>query len=346
MQEYIFMLVLIAGAFLLGATPLFRGSRKRKRYLAQGMGMMAKPRGALLIGTALGLFILGGVGLAILLALEAGAWEEAGDMMLLCMALAIGTALVLWLLMYLLHASHVLYDDERILVGRAFHPYEQIPWTSLVRMEVIDQDFFNLYDREGKLRVSASAQYVNYEDFRRIAQRHCRPERELSSGKETAYQQKYAVRSGQGILRYRTGEYFVLLAASLLMPAMVALVAYKSGEDLSVLAGGGLAAMIPVAFPVASLLLLAYVKLQQIDYDTQGMEIRRFPHRTVRLQWREVRRVEVDTYSRGTDGSLTISLYTDQKCYTIRQRQFRKGFPEFEEFLRKIIVHYGISGKR
>ncbi len=84
-------------------------------------------------------------------------------------------------------------------------------WYEIVRMHSINQDFFYLYDRDGRRIISVDAGMTGYHEFYDTAAKQCRPERDAMPGMETPYQEKYGVTVDGSVLRCRTGVYAVML---------------------------------------------------------------------------------------------------------------------------------------
>lgn len=332
MTELVFMLFLIILAAVLSATPLFGGSRKQKEYMKNGMMLVSIPRGKQMLLPALGIMTAAFVSFFLFLAATAneGAWEEAGDMILLCIGAVILLLAVCFLGGYCLQRRHILYDEEKLLVGKPFRPYEEIRWYELTRMKIKNQDFFDLYDRNEKRRISVDANMEGYYDFYQTALWHIRPEYRVPSGDGTAYQKKFAVRDGCGMLRYRTGEYYAFLVISLLLTGMFFVLIFSSGESISdtlnmIREEKIFGVLVIPLFLLGSVFSLTYVNLQKINYDREKIVFDRFPRRKVTLLWQDVRKIEC---AADRAASRKIILYTQDKHYTIRESQFRRGFPE------------------
>ncbi|MCM1102509.1 MAG: hypothetical protein NC409_00210 [Clostridium sp.] len=332
MQERIIKLVLLAILIiillLLSATPVFRGSKEQRRYRKQGMRILAVPRMRILILPALGIFVMGFLAIFAYLAIADGAWEEAGSMILL--ALGIGLVILIggFFAGYCMQKRHILYDEEQLLVGSPFHPYQRWEWRALSRMEIKNQDVFSLYDRDGVRRVSATADLTGYHDFYETAMRHLRPENEVKSGDAGAYQRAYSANAGEGMLRYRTGEYAAMLVISLLAAIMVVVMGALSGEDMGawiVSKQGWETKLLVVGLVTVSVVCLIYTSLQKITYDRMQITFARFPKGSVTVGWTEVQRVNLFV----SEGSRIIMLYTPKKNYEIKEKQFRRGFSEF-----------------
>ena len=64
-----------------------------------------------------------------------------------------------------MQARHVLYNEEILLIGKPFRPYQTIHWYEISEMRIKNQDFFDLYDRNGRRCVSANANLEGYRQF-------------------------------------------------------------------------------------------------------------------------------------------------------------------------------------
>ena len=117
-------------------------SMKQSQYREQGMRLLAVPKRRQMVLPLLGIFVLlfviGIVGIAI----SMGAWEEAGSIMVLCVGLAALIFAAGLFTGYCLKAQHIWYDEEKLLIGRPFRQYETVQWRGIVRMQILNQDFF------------------------------------------------------------------------------------------------------------------------------------------------------------------------------------------------------------
>lgn len=335
--KWILLLILGIIILLLSATPVFRGSKEQRGYQKRGMRMLAMPRTRILVLPALGIFVMGFLCIIAYLAIADGAWEEAGSMILLCLGIGLIILLAGFFAGYCMQKRHILYDEEQILIGRPFHAYQRLDWREISRMDIRNQDAFYLHDREGVRRVSASADLTGYHDFYETAMRHCRPGYTAAAGDAGAYQREYSVTAGMGVLRYRTGEYVVMLVISLLVAGTVlvmGLVSQKSLQDMwewCFSKENIEAKLLAVGLLVISIVSLIYTSLQKITYDRMQIEFQRFPRGSVRVGWNEVQRIEYSPVQENR----SITLYTQNKNYVIKESQFRKGFSEFVLELQK-----------
>ncbi|MCM1182744.1 MAG: hypothetical protein NC337_05160 [Roseburia sp.] len=298
------------------------------------MRMLAVPWRRCLILPALGVFLTGFIGIIIWLVLALGLWDEvwaeAGCLLSVCVGLALLTLACGVFGGYCMRKQHILYDDAQLFIGRPFHPYERLEWHELPQMEIKNQDFFLLYDRECVRRVTASADMTGYHDFYETAMTHCKSEYVASARDGSAFPIEYNAAAGEGVLRYRMGEYYVLLFCSLLVVGMILaggaafgesaqdmLSWFLSGENLETkLVAGG--------FLLISVSALLHAGTQKITYDWTQIEFQCFPRRRVCVNWRDVREVRYSAQERNR----SITLYTRKKRYVIRERQFRRGFSE------------------
>ncbi len=115
---------------------------KQKQYQEQGMRLLAVPRGRQLLLPLLGMFVFGFIVVFVWIAISMGAWEEAGSVMLLCMGLAVVILAASLFTGYCMKAQHIWYDEEKLLIGRPFRQYETVQWHWIVRMQILNQDFF------------------------------------------------------------------------------------------------------------------------------------------------------------------------------------------------------------
>lgn len=278
---------------LLSATPIFRGSKEQQSYCKKGMRLLATPRTQVLSLPALGIFIMIFLCSILCLAIAAiGAWEEAGGSILLCLAFGLFILIAGFFTAYCMQKRHILYDEEQLLIGRPFHTYRRLAWRELARMEIKNQDAFNLYDRDGVRQISATANLVSYHDFYETAMRHVRPENAVRNGNAGSYQRKYSVTAGEGILRYRTGEYVTMLAVSLMGVAMAIVKGMTSEEGIGAIlfSKEELGAKLFIAgLLIISVVCLIYTSLQKITYDRMRITFERFPKGAVmEKQFRKV----------------------------------------------------------
>lgn len=332
--QWILLLILGIIILLLSATPVFRGSKEQRGYRKRGMRMLATPRTRILVLPALGIFVMGFLCIIAYLAIADGAWEEAGSMILLCLGLGLLILLAGFFAGYCMQKRHILYDEEQLFLGAPFHTYQRLTWHELSRMEIKNQDAFNLYDRDGVRRVSATADLTGYHDFYETAMRHLRPENAVKNGNAGTYQREYSVTAGEGMLRYRTGEYVVMLVISLLMAVMVVVMGFVSGEDIGawLFSKEGIETkLLIVGLVTISIGCLVYTSLQKITYDRMQITFERFPKGAESVGWNEVQRIG---YCAERDNR-SVTLFTQRKNYVIKEKQFRKGFSEFVLELQK-----------
>lgn len=331
MTELIFYLLILVLAVVLLRTPLFCAGSEQKKYERSGMYLVAQPRGKIIILPALGIFVAVIVGVFLGIAILDGAWEEAGDMMILCIGATVFLVFVCFFGAYCQQKRHILYDEERILVGKVFDSYEEICWSEFAEMKIKNQDFFQLYDRDGKRRVSVDANMEGYHDFYNVSLRHLKPEYKAALGEGSFYQEHYTVKNGCGQLHYRIGEYYVFLVMSLLITGIFFYIVYSSGESTQDIINWMIekemfGVLIVPVFLIGSVVSLGYVSLQKISYDSDKILINRFPRKKVLLRWQEITRIE---YSSSETGYRNIVLHTFDRSYTIKEIQFRRGFSEF-----------------
>ena len=309
MSDLIFLLILFVFVLILSATPLFRKSRSQREYESSGMQLLATSRGRVLLLPALGCLCACIVTFFMVLMYQDIGFE-ASDIgsLLSCIGVTILLVVVCFLGGYAMQARHVLYNEEILLIGKPFRPYQTIHWYEISEMRIKNQDFFDLYDRNGRRCVSANANLEGYRQFYQASLRFTRPEY-TAKQKNTPYDNPVSAASGCGTLRLTV----------------------FSGESIS----GTLqiireeklygALFFPVVF-VGTVLALFYVSLQKITYDREKIVISRFPRRTQTLLRRDIRQLECTS---GSQGLRTLTLHTDNRRYVIREKQFRVGFPEF-----------------
>lgn len=330
MTQFILLLFLFILSAALSLTPLFQGSREQKKYIRSGMKLVNIPRIKQMLLPALGIFVAAVVAFFLFLCIKNGGWKDAGNMFLLCIGIVILLVFICFLSGYCLQKHHILYDDERILVSKPFHPYEEIRWYEIAKMKIKNQDFFDLYDRNENRRISVNASMEGYSELYQMAHTHIKPEYSFTFEENTSYQKTFSSQNGCGILRYRTGEYYFLLVLSLLITSMSCALLISSGESmpsaLEHLWEAEIYGILFVPFLLFfSLCALIYVSLQKITYDREKIVFDCFLHRKITLLWQDIYKVDCVMYKAN---SRKIILYSHDKTYTINEVQFRRGFPE------------------
>ena len=177
MSNLIFLLILFVFVLILSATPLFRKSRSQRDYESSGMQLLATSRGRVLLLPALGCLCACIVTFFMVLMYQDIGFE-ASDIgsLLSCIGVTILLVVVCFLGGYAMQARHVLYNEEILLIGKPFRPYQTIHWYEISEMRIKNQDFFDLYDRNGRRCVSANANLKGYRQFYQASLRFTRPE--------------------------------------------------------------------------------------------------------------------------------------------------------------------------
>ena len=158
MSKLIFLLILFVFVLILSATPLFRKSRSQREYESSGMQLLATSRGRVLLLPALGCLCACIVTFFMVLMYQDIGFEASDiDSLLSCIGVTILLVVVCFLGGYAMQARHVLYNEEILLIGKPFRPYQTIHWYEISEMRIKNQDFFDLYDRNGCRCVSANA---------------------------------------------------------------------------------------------------------------------------------------------------------------------------------------------
>lgn len=333
MGELMFELALCAFMMLLGATPLFRGSRRQKQYEKAGMGLIAYPRGRIVILPAIACLCSGMVAFfAVCMWQEGGFLALAGEFWFLIL---IGVIVLLdaacFLGAYVWQSRHVLYDEKMLLIGRPFREYREIRWYEISKIEIINQDFFNLCDRDGRRCVQASADMQGYSTFYHTAISHVHPEYAVAAGEGTAYENHFTPVNGCGMLCPRAGEYWGLLAVTGLLMLFVAGMFIRegagAGEVFSILLEEKLygALILPLGFAV-SVLGLVWAGGRKITYDRTEIVWYRFGRKIRSLRRGDIQKITAEA---GRNGLRTLTFYLENEQYRIREAQFRKGFSEF-----------------
>ena len=233
MSKLIFLLILFVFVLILSATPLFRKSRSQREYESSGMQLLATSRGRVLLLPALGCLCACIVTFFMVLMYQDIGFE-ASDIgsLLSCIGVTILLVVVCFLGGYAMQARHVLYNEEILLIGKPFRPYQTIHWYEISEMRIKNQDFFDLYDRNGRRCVSANANLEGYRQFYQASLRFTRPEY-TAKQKSTPYDNPVSAASGCGTLRYRTGEYYALLILYAVVMFLFFGLTVFSGESIS-----------------------------------------------------------------------------------------------------------------
>lgn len=332
MIKFIFLLGILLITALLAKTRLYRGSKEQQEYEKNGMRLVSEPKTKQYMMPAMGLITAVFVSFFMCLAIEDGAWEEAAGMILLCIGVAAVLLVVCFFAGYCMQRRHILYDEQKILVGRVFRPYEVIYWHEIGRMEIKNQDFFNLYDREEHRRVAVSAGMEGYGDFYVLAYGITKPEQNaVSERSDTAW-------TGCGVLHCRMGESYVMIVLGLLLAGLLLVMMLTSGA--------GLQELIPLFWDEQTagiwfvpLILLfgigsaVYRSRQEVVYDSQKVVIKLFLRRNTVIFWNLAEQVECREIR---PGIREIVLYTRDRKYIIAESKFRKGFSEFVCELQKM----------
>ena len=167
-----FILFLIALILYL----VFGGNKRELSRIPQGMEMFGMNPMMRYVLYALGVFMLLFVlGMAWLCYIDGG-FEEAGGMMVLCICMAVVLLIICLVGGHIMYESHIFFNDECIIIGRAFRTPIKLTWQEIRRMDVKNQNHFLLYDQFGNCRVNAyRGNTVNYERFYQVALKQCRP---------------------------------------------------------------------------------------------------------------------------------------------------------------------------
>ena len=142
MSNLIFLLILFVFVLILSATPLFRKSRSQRDYESSGMQLLATSRGRVLLLPALGCLCACIVTFFMVLMYQDIGFE-ASDIgsLLSCIGVTILLVVVCFLGGYAMQARHVLYNEEILLIGKPFRPYQTIHWYEISEMRIKNQDF-------------------------------------------------------------------------------------------------------------------------------------------------------------------------------------------------------------
>ena len=141
MSKLIFLLILFVFVLILSATPLFRKSRSQREYESSGMQLLATSRGRVLLLPALGCLCACIVTFFMVLMYQDIGFEASDiDSLLSCIGVTILLVVVCFLGGYAMQARHVLYNEEILLIGKPFRPYQTIHWYEISEMRIKNQD--------------------------------------------------------------------------------------------------------------------------------------------------------------------------------------------------------------
>lgn len=166
-----FILVLMLLASLLGK--LFgRKSKKEKANEMSGRVTMRQPSGMGFGMLALALIIVGFMVFLMVAMVASGdaaeAWEEAGPTIILVIAFCALILLAAGWFCYYLRAYTMVFDQEKIVISKPLKKDEEIPWSSLSRME-LETARSILYDKYGQVRLKVGAGWENFGLFCEVA---------------------------------------------------------------------------------------------------------------------------------------------------------------------------------
>lgn len=179
-----FILVLALLANLLRLV-IDRKSKKQKIGEHNGRITMRQPSGAGILLLALGLMMFGFIMFLLMMISATGegaeAWEQAGPMIVLVVAIV-----VLWVVAggwfcYYLRAYTIVFDREKIVVSKPFKKDDEIPWSSLSRMELQAARSI-LYDRYGQERLKVASGWENFGLFCQVAKERIETNRDEAIG--------------------------------------------------------------------------------------------------------------------------------------------------------------------
>ena len=257
---------------------------------------------------------------------------EASDIgsLLSCIGVTILLVVVCFLGGYAMQARHVLYNEEILLIGKPFRPYQTIHWYEISEMRIKNQDFLICMTETSRRCVSANANLEGYRQFYQASLRFTRPE-------YTAKQKTH--RTTIRCLRHPAAEHCATGPANITRSSSsmrlscfcFRLDRFFRGKHFGNAADHPRRKALRRPFSFRSCLSAPfwhcfYVSLQKITYDREKIVISRFPRRTQTLLRRDIRQLECTS---GSQGLRTLTLHTDNRRYVIREKQFRVGFPEF-----------------
>lgn len=174
MLEFVLYLAMLLLALILYL--IFGRNKRELSRIPQGMDMFGINPMMRYVLYALGIFMLIFVLCMVWLCYMGGGFEEAGGMMVLCVCMAVVLFVICLVGGHVMYASHIFFDDECLIIGRAFRAPIKMTWQEIRRMELRGRNQFRLYDQFGDCCVKAyRGNTVNYERFYQAALRQCRP---------------------------------------------------------------------------------------------------------------------------------------------------------------------------
>ena len=168
-----FILVLMLLVSLL-STLFGRKSKKEKDDEKSGRITMRQPSGVGFGMLALSLIIMGFIVFVIIMMVASGdgaeAWAESGPMIVLVVGIVALMVLAAGWYCYYLRAYTMVFDQEKIVISKPFKKDEEIPWSSLSRIE-LETARSILYDKYGQVRLKVGAGWENFGLFCEVARK-------------------------------------------------------------------------------------------------------------------------------------------------------------------------------
>lgn len=146
--------------------------QEQRNYAANDRMVMRMPTGSWYMMLALSILLFGFVMFILFLMVASGdgaeAWEEAASMIILLVTMVTLFVLAAGWFCYYWRKYTIAFDREGIVISKPFKRDEEIPWSSLSRIE-LEANRSLLYDQYGQVRLKVGAVWENFGLFCEVA---------------------------------------------------------------------------------------------------------------------------------------------------------------------------------
>lgn len=146
--------------------------QEQRSYAANDRMVMRMPSGSWYLMLALSILLFGFVMFILFLMVASGdgaeAWEEAAPMIILLVTMVTLFVLAAGWFCYYWRKYTIAFDQEGIVISKPFKKDEEIPWSSLSRIE-LEANRSILYDQYGQVRLKVGAAWENFGLFYEVA---------------------------------------------------------------------------------------------------------------------------------------------------------------------------------
>lgn len=284
---------------------------------------------------ALGAVIFLFIGVISGISIQAGAWEEAAQYIILCMFLSVIILVSCILIGYGLHAERIYFNDQGLVIGRPFRPAYKMTWFEVGRLEIPDEYHMLIYDREGKIRANVCARMINYSAFYRTAAAQCKPY--LQENRTAVGSDRMITFGGESYVAAVMGIVLCLLPFIFSKGDVRIIIDYLMSHDSSML--------FPCLFPFAAGILgvwyLIYISSRKVVYNGYQIEFRYLLRKNAVIKWTEVEKINfsVDKLFRRRN----VTFICRKGRFTISSAWLTKGFQDFLRELPDIMKKYEIT---